>query len=103
MGSEELKEGMIISNEPGYYKENEYGIRIENLVYVKQSNGDKNNLKFETLTMSPIDKSLIKVNLLDPKERGWLNDYHKEVFKEISPFLDNSQKSWLEICCSPIH
>ena len=103
MGSEELKEGMIISNEPGYYKENEYGIRIENLVYVKQSNGDKNNLKFETLTMSPIDKSLIKINLLDHKERGWLNDYHKEVFKEISPFLDNRQKSWLEICCSPIH
>ena len=53
--------------------------------------------------MSPIDKSLIKVNLLDPKERGWLNDYHKEVFKEISPFLDNSQKSWLQICCSPTH
>ena len=103
MGYEELKEGMIISNEPGYYKENEYGIRIENLVYVKQSNGDKNNLKFETLTMSPIDKSLIKVNFLDRKERDWLNDYHKKVFKEISPFLDKDQKSWLEICCSPIH
>ena len=103
MGHQELKEGMIISNEPGYYKENEYGIRIENLIYVKQNDSDKNNLKFETLTKSPINKYLMDINLLDNKEKKWLNNYHKIVFKEIAPFLNNDQRSWLEVSCSPIH
>ena len=103
MGHQELKEGMIISNEPGYYKENEYGIRIENLIYVKQNDSDKNNLKFETLTKSPINKYLMDINLLDNKEKEWLNNYHKIVFKEIAPFLNNDQISWLEVSCSPIH
>ena len=103
LGSEEIREGMIISNEPGFYKENEYGIRIENLIFVKEKGDDKKFLYFETLTMSPIDKSLIDIKLLDLKEKTWLNNYHTKVFNKVSPFLNIIEKKWLKINCDPIH
>jgi Xaa-Pro aminopeptidase len=89
-----LQEGMIISNEPGYYKEGEYGIRIENLVLVKKSE-QKDFLEFETLTKAPIDISLIDFSLLDKNEIKWLNDYHKQVIKDVSPYLNKQELAWL--------
>ena len=103
LGSEEIRKGMIISNEPGYYKENEYAIRIENLIYVKEDKKNNNLLYFETLTMSPIDKSLIDKNLLNIEEKNWLNNYHSKVLKKISPFLDINEKIWLKKSCEAIH
>lgn len=89
-----LQEGMIISNEPGFYKEGEYGIRIENLVLVKKSE-QKDFLEFETLTKAPIDISLIDFGLLNKKEIKWLNDYHKQVIKDVSPYLNKQELAWL--------
>ena len=66
---------MIVSNEPGYYEKNKFGIRIENLIYVKKI---KNKKFFENLTMAPIDKNLINQDLLSENERNWINDYHKK-------------------------
>ncbi len=88
-----LHEGMIISNEPGYYKTNKFGIRIENLVYIKKI---KNKLKFENLTLAPIDKDLINFKLLNTKEKKYLNDYHKKVYLKLNPFLDKNEKNWLK-------
>ena len=79
-----LKEGMIISNEPGFYKENEFGIRIENLVYIKK---EKNNLKFENLTFAPIDIDLINFNLLNKDEKNYLFKYHLEIYSKYSKHL----------------
>ena len=90
--SVELKEGMIVSNEPGYYKEGEYGIRIENLIYVKRTN---NKLRFENLTMAPIDKDLINTQLLNSNERDYLFKYNLEIYKNISKYLSNKEKKWL--------
>jgi Xaa-Pro aminopeptidase len=91
-----LEPGQIISDEPGYYKEGAYGIRIENLVMVVQSSvGDGKYLEFETLTLAPIDTRPIDPGLLTAAERDWLNAYHRRVFKELSPHLDTSVKSWL--------
>ena len=94
---------MIISNEPGYYKENEYGIRIENLVFTKESSDNNKLLYFETLTLSPIDKTLIDLDLMNTKEKKWLNDYHQEVRRSLSPFLNQDEDKWLKKCCEPIH
>ena len=88
----QIKEGMILSNEPGYYKENEYGIRIENLVYVKRKN---KNLFFENLTMAPIEKELINFKLLDKSERNYLFKYHLNVYAKISKYLNKNEKKWL--------
>ncbi len=90
--SVELKEGMIVSNEPGYYKEGEYGIRIENLIYIKRTN---NKLRFENLTMAPIDKDLINTQLLNSNERDYLFKYNLEIYKNISKYLSNKEKKWL--------
>jgi Xaa-Pro aminopeptidase len=91
-----LEPGQIISDEPGYYMEGAYGIRIENLVMVVQSSvGDGKYLEFETLTLAPIDTRPIDPGLLTAAERDWLNAYHRRVFKELSPHLDTSVKSWL--------
>lgn len=99
-GVEPLVPGMIISNEPGFYVEGEYGIRIENLVLVKQAESiDGGNIEthaFETLTLCPIDRRLIDTNLLDGNERDWLNQYHALVFETISPHLSNAERQWLE-------
>ena len=90
-----LKPGMIISNEPGYYKEGHFGIRIENLIYIKKN-------KFEELTMAPIEKKLIKKNMLNKNEIKWLNKYHAKVEKNLSRFMNIEEKANLMDACSPI-
>ena len=97
-----LEQGNIISNEPGYYKEGEYGIRIENLVHVIPSKVAPNYLEFETLTLAPIDQRLIEPGLLSPHELDWLNTYHARVFKQIGPHLPDVVKKWLERATAPI-
>ncbi len=87
-----IREGMILSNEPGYYKTNEYGIRIENLVYVKKIN---NNLLFHNLTLAPIEKDLINFDLLTINEKNYLFKYHLEVYSKISKYLRPSERKWL--------
>jgi Xaa-Pro aminopeptidase len=104
-GDEPLQAGMIISNEPGYYKQGEYGIRIENLVLVVEKpvpGGDKETLGFETLTFVPIDKRLIDATMLSDRELGWLNDYHARVLALIGPQLQGEDKAWLEKQCAPL-
>ncbi len=104
-GDEPLRAGMILSNEPGYYKSGEYGIRIENLVLVveKQIEGaEKEMLGFETLTFAPIDRRLIVKDMLSPDELDWLNDYHAKVLEKIGPKLEGSDREWLEQACAPI-
>lgn len=89
--------GMITSNEPGYYKEGAYGIRIENLLVVADSKvGGGKYLEFETLTLAPIDLRLIDDKQLSAPERAWLNAYHKRVFKEIGPLVKGEVKAWLK-------
>ncbi len=87
-----LEEGMIVSNEPGYYKKGHYGIRIENLVYIKKA---KNKLYFENLTLAPIEKDLINYNLLTNVEKNYLFNYHLNVYLKISKFLKNNERKWL--------
>ena len=104
-GDEPLQAGMIISNEPGYYKPDEYGIRIENLVLVVDkpvTGGDKETLGFETLTFVPIDKRLIDAKMLSDRELDWLNDYHAKVLALIGPQLEGEDKAWLERQCAPL-
>ena len=92
-----LEPGMILSDEPGYYKEGAYGIRIENLVMVIESPiGGGKFLEFETLTLAPIDTRLIDLSLLTDAERDWLNAYHKRVFKEVGALLKGEVKAWLK-------
>ena len=92
-----LEPGMIISNEPGYYKAGAYGIRIENLVLVVESSvGDGKFLELETLTLAPIDLRLVDEKLLTSAEKDWLNAYHKRVFREIGPSVSGSVKAWLK-------
>ncbi len=90
----ELQEGMIVSNEPGFYKNGEYGIRIENLVLVKKSK-TKNFLEFETLTMFPYEKNLIDKEMLNTQQKQWINNYHQTIYKNISPHLKGEEKVWL--------
>ncbi len=91
-----LQEGMVFSNEPGYYLEGKFGIRIENLVTVKTKViNEKEFLSIETLTLAPYDIDLIKKKLLTNEELSWIRDYHNDVFKKISPYLNKNEKSWL--------
>ncbi len=87
-----IKEGMILSNEPGYYKKDKFGIRIENLVYVKKI---KNKTFFENLTLAPIEKDLINFNLLNSSEKNYLFKYHLDVYSNISRYLNADEKKWL--------
>ena len=87
-----IKEGMILSNEPGFYKKDKFGIRIENLVYVKSQN---KKLFFENLTMAPIEKDLINFNLLTNFEKNYLFKYHLNVYSKISKYLNSNEKKWL--------
>ncbi len=87
-----IKKGMILSNEPGYYKKNYFGIRIENLVYVNKKNG---KLFFENLTMVPIEKDLINFELLNASEKNYLFKYHLNVYAKISKYLNNNERKWL--------
>ena len=92
LNSIKIQEGMILSNEPGYYKKGEFGIRIENLLYVKRIN---KKLVFKNLTLAPIDKDLIDFDLLTLKEKDYLFKYHLEVYSKISPYLNKKEKNWL--------
>lgn len=101
-----LKPGMLISNEPGYYKESEYGIRIENLVLV-QNDGTAEDTKmelcrFDTVTMAPLDKNLIDTELLSREEKDWLNNYHSQVYQSLAPHLDEEHRAWLNKATSQI-
>lgn len=101
-----LEPGMILSNEPGFYKQGHYGIRIENLIMVHEARmidgGDRAMLGFETLTLCPIDSRLIDPELLSADERDWLNAYHARVQNEIGPFLDGEDLTWLRKACEPV-
>jgi len=94
-----FKEGMIVSNEPGFYEKNKFGIRIENLIYVKKN---KNKTCFENLTMAPIDKELIDEKILNKNERNWLNGYHKKVFHNLKKFMNKTEVIELRKSCSAI-
>ncbi len=100
VSQQELLPGMILSNEPGYYRPGAFGIRIENLIYVREAQsiegGDQPMLSFETLTWCPIDRRLIVVSLLTEDERNWLNDYHAKTREKLLPLIsDESVKQWL--------
>ncbi len=101
-----LEPGMIVSNEPGYYKTDGYGIRIENLQYVTPATdipgGERPMLGFQYLTLAPIHKDLIVKDMLSADETSWLNAYHADVLKQISPRVDSEVQAWLETACAPI-
>ncbi|AJP74739.1 aminopeptidase P family protein [Sphingomonas hengshuiensis] len=102
---EVLRAGMFLSNEPGYYKAGEFGIRIENLVLVVPvaiPGGEQPMLAFETLTFAPIERTLIVPELLTPPERAWLDAYHAQVLAVVGPQLDPAERAWLEAKCAPI-
>ena len=103
--TQDLRSGMVVSNEPGYYKTGAYGIRIENLLLVRQSEipgAERTMLEFETLTLAPIDRTVIAVGLLNQMERAWLNTYHQRVFEVLSPQLDDPIREWLDEATQPI-
>lgn len=100
-GSAPLQTGMITSVEPGYYKENAFGIRIENLYAVKPQKGTP-FLHFEVLTLVPLDKKLINKYLLTTEELNWLNRYHRQVFLSLKKYLTRQELEWLRDACSPL-
>jgi Xaa-Pro aminopeptidase len=104
---EVLQSGMILSNEPGYYKEGDFGIRIENLIVVKPADelagsDDREMLEFETLTYVPIDQKMIDFPMLTREDVIWLNDYHAQVMERVGPHVDPASKTWLEQACAPL-
>ena len=105
MGDEPIRAGMILSNEPGYYKANEYGIRVENLVLVEPRpipGAERSMLGFTTLTLAPIDCALIDVALLTPAEVAWIDAYHARVAAEVGPLLDDAARLWLDDVTQPL-
>jgi Xaa-Pro aminopeptidase len=105
LGTTPLKRGMILSNEPGYYKTDGYGIRIENLELVVATDiegAEKPMNGFEALTLAPIDRRLIDVSLLSPAEIDWLNAYHARVAREVRGQLDDATRAWLDQATAPI-
>lgn len=107
LGHEALQEGMIISNEPGFYKEGAFGIRIENLLLVQkvpQQQGQEKLplLCFETLTYCPIDRHLILVSLLTTEELDWLNQYHAKIYSDFNSLLNEEEKLWLRQATAPL-
>jgi Xaa-Pro aminopeptidase len=104
-GDEPLRAGMLLSNEPGYYKAGEYGIRVENLILVHPvsiDGAEKEMLGFETLTFAPIDRSLVEPALLAEDERRWLDDYHRSVVDVVGPQLEGEVLGWLKEQCRPV-
>ena len=93
-----LVPGMIYSNEPGYYKAGKYGIRIENLVIVREEklSDEQEMMGLETITFAPIDKNMIETSLLNEDEKTWFNDYHAEVWDKLSPLMEGEAKDWLK-------
>ena len=106
LGTVALRRGMILSNEPGYYKPGAYGIRIENLVLVtagpKPKGAEKPLNGFETLTLAPIDRRLIDLRMLAPDERAWLDAYHARVHEVLGPLVDAPTRNWLATVTKPL-
>jgi Xaa-Pro aminopeptidase len=106
LGTTALRRGMILSNEPGYYKAGAYGIRIENLVLVVEAaavpDAEKPLNAFETLTLAPIDRRLIVTNMLTPEETEWLDGYHVRVAQTLSPLVDAETRAWLAAATRPL-
>ncbi len=105
LGTTPLEPGMILSNEPGYYKEGEYGIRIENLIVVEERaipGGDRTIYGFETITWAPYERALIDVKLLDAGEIAWIDAYHAKVWSKLAPLVEREAKAWLEKACLPL-
>lgn len=100
-----LEDGMILSNEPGYYREGAFGIRIENLVLVEAApalGDNRDQLAFRTLTWAPIDRRLIDATMLSPAERDWINAYHAEVLARIGGAVTPATRDWLQAACAPL-
>ena len=89
--------GQVISNEPGFYKKNAFGLRLENLVYLN------NNRMFQNLTLVPFENSMIITSMLTKLERDWINNYHEDVYEKIHKFLNNTEKKFLMKCCLKIN
>jgi len=106
LGTVALRRGMILSNEPGYYKTGAYGIRIENLLLViaapEPAGAEKPLNAFETLTLAPIDRRLIDTRMLTAKERNWIDSYHARVQEVLSPLLDAATRAWLDAAARPL-
>lgn len=105
LGTTPLEPGMIVSNEPGYYKAGAYGIRIENLILVEEraiEGAERGMLGFETLTLAPIDRSLVLPDLLTADEIAWLDAYHARVRDELTPLVDSGTRTWLDEVTRPI-
>ncbi|MGA0345819.1 MAG: aminopeptidase P family protein [Alphaproteobacteria bacterium] len=105
-GGVPLSAGMVISNEPGFYKEGSFGIRIENLEVVRdlkcENSSNSRMLGFESLTLVPIDRSLVVTSMLDDKELSWWEEYHKRVLEAVGPLVDGSTLAWLKKACLPL-
>ncbi|VDC30788.1 putative peptidase [Pseudogemmobacter humi] len=100
-----LEPGMILSNEPGYYREGAFGIRLENLILVREAPrlGDgRDQLCFATLTFAPFERRLIRIETLAPEERAWLNAYHAEVLEKLGPRISPATRAWLETACAAL-
>jgi Xaa-Pro aminopeptidase len=100
-----LRPGMIVSNEPGYYRDDAFGIRCENLVVVRESSRGRDErpmLEFEAITMVPFDRRLVDVALLSQAELAWLNDYHRRVAEVIGPLLEGTDRTWLELATAAV-
>jgi len=103
--TQDLRPGMVVSNEPGYYKTGAYGIRIENLLAVRPAQvpgAERAMLEFETLTQAPIDRNAIQPDLLTEPEKAWLNAYHQRVYDALSPHLDDPTREWLDEATRPL-
>ena len=96
----ELFPGMILSNEPGFYKEGEFGIRIENIVIVEKAS--EGMLKFVNISWAPIDRDLIKSEMLSVDELKWINNYHRSVYDKLFNFLTPEEKRWLQEVTMPL-
>jgi Xaa-Pro aminopeptidase len=103
--TQDLRPGMVVSNEPGYYKTGAYGIRIENLLAVRAAEmegAERSMLEFETLTLAPIDRNAIQPDLLTAPEKAWLNTYHQRVYDALSPNIDDPTREWLDEATRPL-
>ncbi|MEE1555750.1 MAG: M24B family metallopeptidase, partial [Alphaproteobacteria bacterium] len=103
--TQDLRPGMVVSNEPGYYKTGAFGIRIENLLAVREAGiagAERDMLEFESLTLAPIDRNAILPELLSEPEKAWLNAYHQRVYDAISPQIDDPSREWLDEATRPI-
>jgi Xaa-Pro aminopeptidase len=101
-GKTVMQPGMLTSNEPGFYKEGSHGIRIENLVIavLAEQTPYGQFMKFDTVTLFPIDQTLIDRSLMNKEEMVWLKAYHKEVYAKLSPYLNKEEKTWMKKKCS---